>query len=185
MPYLAHIPDVVLTAAKAVVEMHYGRITACSEGKDKGSTFTVELPAIAIAFQQLEQSAAPEAKSKNLPRILLVEDDLDSRQVLLKLLHRYGYQVTSAGSVRESLELSADGKFDIVISDLGLPDGNGLELMRQLKTLYGLPGIALSGYGTPEDIRQSRAAGFEDHMIKPVDFKALRTAIHKVKPSYL
>jgi len=168
-----------LKIAKTVMDLHHGRITAFSEGKDKGSTFTVELATIAATPKRHARpitSPIPEP----LPRILLVEDDGDTLQILSKLLQRHGYEVTPADCVRRGLELSAEGRFDIVISDLGLPDGSGLDLMRQVKALHGLHGIALSGYGTDEDLRQSRDAGFDQHLIKPVDFNALRTAIQRI-----
>jgi len=78
------------------------------------------------------------------------------------------------------LELSAQGSFDILVSDLGLLDGSGLDLMRKIKALYGMPGIALSGFGTDDDLRRSHAAGFDQHIIKPVNFNALRTAIQRI-----
>ncbi|MEI8233784.1 MAG: ATP-binding protein [Verrucomicrobiota bacterium] len=169
-----------LSIAKTVVEMHHGQIAAFSEGKDKGATFTVELTAVSAAFEQPTPLVTSEPRSEKLPRILLVEDDRDTLQVLSKLLQRHGYKVTAADSVRKGLELSARGGFDLIISDLGLPDGSGLDLMRQVKALYGLPGIALSGYGTDDDLRRSRAAGFDQHIIKPVHFQALRTAIQRI-----
>ena len=169
-----------LSIAKAVVDMHHGTVTAFSEGKDKGATFTVELTAIAAAPEQSAVPVTPESGNEKLPRILLVEDDADTRQILSKLLQRHGYEVTTADCVRKGLELSARGRFDIVISDLGLPDGSGLDLMRQIKALYGLPGIALSGFGADDDLRMSRAAGFSEHIIKPVNFNVLRTAIQRV-----
>ena len=169
-----------LSIAKALVEMHHGQITAASDGKDKGAVFTVELSAAAAPLEQAVSPIRSESGNRMLPRILLVEDDCDTRQTLTRLLQRRGYQVSSAGCVREGLELSGAGQFQLVISDLGLPDGSGLELMREIKAIYGLPGIALSGYGTEDDLRQSRAAGFDRHITKPVNFSALCTAIQLI-----
>jgi CheY-like chemotaxis protein len=115
-----------------------------------------------------------------LKKILLVEDNADTLRILSRLLKGWGYEVGSADSVRKGLELSAGEPFDMVISDLGLPDGSGLDLMREVKKLHGVPGIALSGYGAEEDIRQSRAAGFEEHLIKPVSLDTLRAAVYRV-----
>ncbi|MCX6967621.1 MAG: ATP-binding protein [Verrucomicrobia bacterium] len=171
-----------LSIAKAVVDMHQGTITAWSEGKDKGATFTVEFAAVAAPAGKpaplLNGVAAP--SPEKLPRILLVEDDKDTLSALSKLLRRYGYEVAAAESVKKGRELAAREKFDLLVSDLGLPDGSGLELMREIKALYGIPGIALSGYGADEDLRLSRAAGFSEHIIKPVHFETLRTAIRRV-----
>lgn len=169
-----------LSIARTVVEMHHGQITAFSEGKDRGATFAVELTAIAGVSEQRPLPVASEPASVKQPRILLIEDDRDTLQVLSKLLLRHDYEVTSADSIRKGLELSAKGEFDIIISDLGLPDGSGLDFMRQIKANYGLPGIALSGYGTDDDLRLSRAAGFEEHIIKPVNFNTLRLAIQRI-----
>ncbi|MEI6351407.1 MAG: ATP-binding protein [Verrucomicrobiota bacterium] len=171
-----------LSIAKAIVEIHHGQITAVSGGKDKGAVLTVELTAIAAPAEQPVILVHSEPGNGELPRILLVEDDSDTRRTLTKLLQRHGYRVISADCIRDGLELSGKGSFDVVISDLGLPDGSGLDFMRQMKALYGLPGIALSGYGTDEDFRQSRAAGFERHIIKPVNFSVLCDAIQLVVP---
>ena len=88
-----------------------------------------------------------------------------------------GYRVSSCGSVAEARALAAERKFDLVISDIGLPDGNGLDLMRSLRETHGLFGIALSGFGTEEDLAASKAAGFVTHLTKPVDLERLRSAI--------
>ena len=169
-----------LSIAKTVVDMHHGEITASSQGRDKGATFIVELDAVAAELEQPTPILTSEPTNGKLPRILLVEDDLDTLQVLSKLLQRHGYDVMAANSVHKGMELAAKRGFDMVISDLGLPDGSGLEFMQQIKGRYGVPGIALSGYGTDEDLRQSRAAGFEQHIIKPVNFHALRAAIQRI-----
>ncbi len=96
-----------------------------------------------------------------------------------QLLRDYRYDVATVASVRDALDTAAARHFDLVISDIGLPDGSGLELMSQLRRLYHLKGIALSGYGMEEDIRRSHEAGFAAHLVKPVDFETLREAIHK------
>ena len=110
-------------------------------------------------------------------RLLLVEDHDATLQVLLRLLTREGHQVTAARSVSEALAAAEEAKFDLVISDLGLPDGTGIELMKKLRASHGLNGIALSGYGMEEDLARSRGAGFIAHLIKPVDFSQLKRAL--------
>jgi len=97
-----------------------------------------------------------------------------------KLLHLSGYVVRSAGTVADALELAAAEPFDVVVSDIGLPDASGYDLMRQLKARYGLHGIALSGYGMDEDARRSREAGFDDHIVKPVSVAQLRATIARM-----
>jgi CheY-like chemotaxis protein len=98
-----------------------------------------------------------------------------------RLLRERGHRVTSAGGVEAALRVADhDGPFDLVISDIGLPDGSGLELMQRIRTAGPVPGIALSGYGTEEDLRKSREAGFFTHLTKPVDFPTLEAAIRRV-----
>ena len=115
------------------------------------------------------------------PRLLLVEDHGDTAAVLSRLLRRDGYEVVQAGTVGAALAVAAremaGAGLDLVVSDLGLPDGSGLDLMRQLVAAYRLRGIALSGFGMDADLIQSAAAGFSRHLIKPVNISLLRTAI--------
>jgi len=115
-------------------------------------------------------------------KILLVDDHPDILLAMSKLLHKWGYSIVTANCVRTALEQADKDSFDLLISDLGLPDGSGLDIMRELKHRYALRGIALSGYGTEEDIRHSREAGFEAHLTKPVSFEVLRQAIHFFAP---
>ncbi len=100
---------------------------------------------------------------------------------MAELLRAGGHRVTVAGSVAEGLAAAGreQGRFDLVVSDVGLPDGSGVDLMRELAARYGLPGIALSGYGMEEDVRRSRDAGFARHLTKPVSLQALETAIRE------
>lgn len=123
-------------------------------------------------------------------RILLVEDHPDTATVMADLLGGYGHQVTVAGDVAAALAAVAalaDGQarpaLDLVISDLGLPDGNGQELMRELSRRYGLKGIALSGYGMEEDRAKSLAAGFSRHLTKPIHPNLLQEVIREVAGS--
>jgi len=109
-----------------------------------------------------------------------VEDHVDSLETMAKLLRRQGYEVLTAGNVREALETAAKEPLDLLVSDLGLPDGSGLDIMRELKLQYGLHGIALSGFGTDEDIRRSREAGFDEHLVKPLKFQAVRDSIRRI-----
>ena len=158
------------------MELHQGRLTAFSEGKNKGATFTVELATVPSQEKAAPHTPAVESQERPL-RILLVEDHLDTLQVLTKLLTKWGHTVATAENVRTAQELADGQEFDLLISDLGLPDGSGLDVMRHIKERTGIPGIALSGFGTEEDIRQSRAAGFAEHLVKPVNIATLRAAI--------
>lgn len=110
-------------------------------------------------------------------RLLLVEDHEPTLQVLSRLLRRVGHTVVTAGNVQQALAAAEAGEFDGVISDLGLPDGTGTELMKTLRARHHLRGIALSGYGMEEDLARSKLAGFAVHLIKPVDFHQLQRAL--------
>lgn len=170
-----------LAICKAVVDMHGGTIAAASDGAGKGASFTVEFPAISAdaPSPHVAQRSGKEPALGN-PRILLVEDHGDTADVVSRLLRGSGYLVTVAGSIAAALKLAASQSFDVVISDLGLPDGTGYELMRQIRERHGIKGIALSGYGMEEDQRKSRDAGFIDHIVKPVNVAHLEAVIRRV-----
>jgi signal transduction histidine kinase/CheY-like chemotaxis protein len=176
-----------LAIAKALVELHRGTISVFSEGVGRGATFIVDLP--------LAEKPAPATESRsggsNSPyrngapraglRILLVEDHGDTGRVLARLLRNSGYDCDHAETAAMALELFQASRCDLVISDLGLPDESGLELMKKLRTLQpSLPGICLSGYGMEDDLNACREAGFSEHLTKPVDMQRLHSAIAKV-----
>jgi PAS domain S-box-containing protein len=176
-----------LAIARAIVDLHGGRIYAQSEGPNRGATFVVEFPGATDPPAGAIEAVAPllpDLPSRALAsghrvkrRLLLVEDHEPTLQVLSRLLIRAGHQVVTASNIAEALAAAAANKVDIVISDLGLPDGTGTELMQQLRDTFGLNGIALSGYGMDEDIARSRESGFVAHLIKPVDFHQLERAL--------
>jgi CheY-like chemotaxis protein len=109
-----------------------------------------------------------------------VEDNAATSRLLSRMLLKRGYQVTTVSTVESAIETARNERFDMLISDLGLPDGTGLDVMREIRNFYGIPGIAISGYGTEEDIRQSRCAGFSEHLVKPVDFNSISAAVQHV-----
>jgi CheY-like chemotaxis protein len=182
-----------LAITKAIVELHGGDIAARSDGRDHGATFVVRLP---VGPRPLHLVAPPPAAAEGadsaedtLPtalHILLVEDHVDTADALAELLRGRGHEVTVANSIAHALatakrlEAGDAGAVDLVISDLGLPDGTGQDLMRELVARFGLRGIALSGYGMEDDVRRSREAGFECHLTKPVNLQALESAIQQV-----
>ena len=165
-----------LHIARNVVELHQGRLSAFSLGKDQGTTFTVELPTIhpRKKMQQLPLPWGPETRSL---RVLLVEDNPDNLLVFVKILKMWGHVPTPAENVTAALELASQQEFDLLITDLGLPDGSGMEVMRALKKRSSIPCIALSGFATEDDIQQSLTAGFAYHLVKPVNLAALKRAI--------
>jgi signal transduction histidine kinase len=171
-----------LAISQAIITAHDGGIRAESEGLNCGSTFTAMLPtseASAATGDVMEPGAVP-ARTRKL---LIVEDHEATREVLRRLLTIKGHQVTIAGTVREALAIHGTERFDAVISDLGLPDGSGLDLMRELQRQRPVPGIALSGYGMEEDLRLTREAGFFAHLVKPVNFDQLRQLIDQIPPT--
>ncbi|MGE5609259.1 MAG: PAS domain-containing protein [Bacillota bacterium] len=168
-----------LTISKALLEMQGGNITAQSEGPGKGSTFTVDLPTVSEQPAEAKPPAGPHRPVTGM-RILLVEDHGSTAQVMSHLLTSLGHTVWVSNSVHHALELAREHPLDLVISDLALPDASGLDLMRQIKSQYNVKGISLSGYGRPEDVAGSQAAGFAIHLIKPIDLPKLVEAIDRV-----
>ena len=106
-------------------------------------------------------------------RILIVDDDADTARLMCRLLRKREYAVRSAASIRSAVEQAGLGPVDLLISDIALPDGSGLDLMRQLGAGRSLMGIAISGHGDDSDVAASLAAGFARHMMKPIDFDEL------------
>jgi PAS domain S-box-containing protein len=171
-----------LAIAKGVVEAHGGRVSAHSAGRGAGATFTVELPLVCptggrpIPAERRSEPVAPQS-GKSL-RILLVEDHGDTARIMTRLLKRSGHVVTATADIRSALSHSEQQEFDLLISDLGLPDGNGLDLMSQLRARgWQAPGIALTGYGQEDDLRRTQEVGFTAHLTKPVDFEQLERMI--------
>lgn len=165
-----------LSIAKSLIELHQGTITAVSDGPDLGAMFAVELetvmpPEPAPAPETIENATASGC------RILFVEDHEDTRRVMERLLTHIGCTVTSASSVQEALTIGEAEPFDLLVTDLGLPDGCGAQIMEELKPRKSIRGIAISGLGQEEDLRRSREAGFEMHLIKPINFATLKEAI--------
>lgn len=173
-----------LAISKSIIDHHGGTIEAASSGSDKGATFTIRLLAMATSLLNEPVYDAPRPDSPAGDRcILIVEDHADTARVLRRMLEKSGFRVSAAGDLRSARQLAAQRNFDLVISDMSLPDGSGLELMRELHQGKGLRGIALSGFGTAEDAAASRAAGFVEHLIKPVDWNRLREAIDRAAPA--
>ena len=168
-----------LAISKTLVEAHKGAISAESGGKNQGTKFSLNFPTCAKPDGQAAPTVRRETAQRQTKRILLVEDHEDTNRSLTRLLRRRGYHVQSAASLQGALELSGKEEFDVLISDLGLPDGSGIELMQQLGSQRPLFGIALTGFGMEEDIRKSRDAGFKHHLVKPIDLTKLDTLIQE------
>jgi HAMP domain-containing protein/signal transduction histidine kinase/ActR/RegA family two-component response regulator len=168
-----------LAISKALVEAHKGTITAQSAGRNKGSTFTLVFPTSERAAAQIAPAVSPKLPEHQAMRILLVEDHEDSNRSLTNLLRRRGYQVQSALNFQSALDLGAKEEFDVLISDLALPDGSGIDLMQALQSTRPLLGIALTGFGMEDDVRKCRDAGFQHHLVKPIDLNKLDLLIQE------
>lgn len=176
-----------LSIAHMLVERHAGTIDASSPGRGRGAMLTIKLPlATDSAAADTEGAVARPSLTPDTPvlertRILLVEDDLFSRTAVARLLTRRNYEVVSTASFAEAMAAATTQSFEFVISDIGLPEEDGYALMKELRRLYGLKGIALTGYGTRDDIASSEAAGFVAHLTKPVSITTLERAIAELR----
>lgn len=169
-----------LAISKALVDMQGGSLRADSAGRGKGSIFVIQLPVIGPP-QIIAKAPAPDGNRENVGlRILLVDDHEDTAKAMRRLLEREGHAITLAFNVNDALGEFGQNDFDLLISDIGLPDGSGLELMRQIRQRKNVRGIALSGFGMEEDIRKSKEAGFTEHLIKPINFQKLQDVIRDV-----
>jgi PAS domain S-box-containing protein len=169
-----------LTISKTLLDLHGGEISVQSDGKNRGTTFRVSLDALDGSSIR---SAAPVhggATASRSLHLLLVDDHADTRDVLSRLLTKCGHEVATADSIQSALAVLEKGRFDALISDIGLPDGSGYDLVREAKRRQPMKGVALSGFGTEEDVRQSTAAGFDYHVTKPIDFPGLQSLLQKI-----
>ncbi len=166
-----------LAISRALVEQHGGTLAAASEGRDKGSTFTVELPVVCGVTASGASAPQMASRAARPMRILLVEDHPDTSRTMLRLLQTFGHVVMAADTIAAALALLRQERFDLVLSDIGLPDGTGHELMKAAREFSNVYAIALSGYGMDEDLRRSRDAGFSDHLTKPVSIAQLQRAL--------
>ena len=168
-----------LAISQAIVAVHGGTIRADSKGAGLGATFTVILASIdAPAIQTV--SRAQRTIAERALRLLVVEDHAATRAVLSRVLTHSGHHVTLASTMREAVTAFGTEHYDAVISDLGLPDGSGLDLIREFQRQRSVPAIALSGYGMEDDLQQSKAAGFFAHLVKPVNLEQLRLLLREI-----
>src|SRR6266508_5524684 len=113
-------------------------------------------------------------------RILVVEDHGDTLRVLARLLEHLGPEISLANGAQSALEMVESKEFDVVLSDIGLPDGSGYEVIAQAKRKQPIKAVAITGFGTDEDVRRGKEAGFDFHLVKPIDFHELRTVLDQV-----
>jgi signal transduction histidine kinase/ActR/RegA family two-component response regulator len=168
-----------LAISKSLAQAHGGTLTAQSDGRDRGSTFLLSMQTTSPAEGLGRPARAGDETSRQGLRILLVDDHQDTCAALEKLLVRRGHLVAATHNVRSAMEAAVRNRFDLLISDIALPDGSGMELMTQLQAISKMPGIAISGFGNNGDIERSLQAGFCEHLIKPVKLETLEAAMER------
>ncbi len=169
-----------LSISRALIRAHGGDILAASAGPGRGATLSVWLATVDPQAKAKSQPNKSNVPTRHAGRILLVDDHADTSRALKRLLQRLGYEIETADSVKSALTHARAHSFDLLISDIGLPDGSGLDLMREIQGIQKIRGIAVSGFGMDEDIRRSKEVGFEEHLTKPINFQRLQSVIHEL-----
>jgi PAS domain S-box-containing protein len=166
-----------LAISKRLVDLHHGRIEAESRGRSFGATFKVTLDALPQEAAAIGLNHRLGSKTSNPLRILLVEDHKDTRRTLSRLLIHFGHNVVTADNVEGAMAILASNNIDAVLCDIGLPDGSGYEVAAQARVNGGIRTIALTGFGTEQDVQRSKEAGFDFHLVKPINFQQLQTIL--------
>ena len=169
-----------LTISKTLLDLHGGLISVESKGKNQGTTFRVFLELLREPIAASVDGTNEAMSASKKLRLLLVDDHSDTRVVLSRLLSKSGHEVVTADSAQNALEILNGHRFDALISDIGLPETSGYELVREAKRRQPLKGIALSGLGMDEDVRRSVNAGFDHHLTKPINFQELQSVLEKI-----
>ncbi len=165
-----------LTLVKSLVEMHDGTVTAESEGPDRGSEFTLRMPAFKGTVAPKRRSTPTLHVSRLSSRVLVVDDNVDTATALSKLLKLLGHDVMMAHDGKAAIEAARAHRPEIVLLDIGLPGMNGYEIaskLREEECCKGATIVAVSGYGREDDLQRSKRAGFDHHLVKPVDYDSL------------
>jgi len=169
-----------LSISKTLLDLHGGTISVESAGKDQGTTFRVLLNPLHKPVKATPEKVSKSVTAPKSLRLLLVDDHADTRAVLSRLLTKSGHEVVTADSADKALKILDGGRFDALISDIGLPDCSGYELVREAKRRQPLKGIALSGLGMDDDVLRSMEAGFDCHLTKPINFQELKSVLEKI-----
>jgi two-component system CheB/CheR fusion protein len=166
-----------LALVRQLVQLHGGTISAESGGPNKGSRFTVRLPLLREAASlAVSASAAPELSVFLETSFLVLDDSEDSIAMMAELLRLAGAQVVTATNGVDALRIASENDFDVILSDISMPEMDGFEFLERLRKIDGrqdVPVIAITGFGRNDDIERARAAGFYSHLTKPVDLRAL------------
>lgn len=168
-----------LAISQAIIAQHGGAISAASDGPGRGAAFKITLACVDKPENVTQTDKGDLARKRSL-RLLLVDDHEQTLSVLSRLLQRRGHTLTTASSMKEALDIARTWDFDVLISDLGLPDGSGTELLREIRRMKPVSAIALSGYGMVDDVRETREAGFAIHLVKPVRIETLSDALNEL-----
>ena len=166
-----------LAISKSLAQAHGGTLTAQSDGPNRGATFTLSMQSLLPHKLSAAAAKAATESPRQALKILLVDDHQDTCAALEKLLARRGHLVAVTHNFRSAMEAAVRNKFDLLISDIALPDGSGTDLIMQLRAISKIPGIAISGFGNNGDIERSLQAGFSEHLIKPIKLDDLEAAI--------
>jgi CheY-like chemotaxis protein len=175
-----------LTLVKNLVEMHQGSVEATSPGIGKGSEFVVRLPVLNESPATRPQARPAKEKTATRRRILIVDDNRDQTNSLLILLKIAGHEVHVAVDGLEAVDAAAKLQPDVVLLDIGLPKLNGYEVARRIRQQQKdkhIVLVAMTGWGQEEDRRRSREAGFDTHMVKPLDFDRLKRLLAEPQPA--
>jgi len=171
-----------LAISKRLVDLHNGKIEAESRGRSFGATFRVTLDSLRQESAGIGLNHRVGGRTSKPLRILLVEDHQDTRRTLSRLLTHFGHNVATADNVKTAKSVIGSTNIDTVLCDIGLPDGSGYEVAAQARATGGIRAIALTGFGTEQDVQRSKEAGFDFHLVKPVNFQELQTALEQLTP---
>jgi CheY-like chemotaxis protein/anti-sigma regulatory factor (Ser/Thr protein kinase) len=169
-----------LAISKRLVEFHRGTIEVESRGRSFGATFKVTLDTLPAEVQERDRSDRAAGKTFKPLHILLVEDHKDTRRTLSRLLTHFGHDVVTADNVRSAMKIIDSDTINVLLCDIGLPDGSGFDVVSQARSKRPLKAIALTGFGTEDDVRRSKEAGFDFHLVKPVNFQELQSVLEQV-----
>jgi len=166
-----------LAISKRLIDLHHGKIEAESRGRSFGATFKVRLDALPNGSAAIAVNHRLGGKTSKPLRILLVEDHQDTRRTLSRLLTHFGHNVVTAENVETAIDIMGSDKIEAVLCDIGLPDGSGYEVAAQARAKGNIKAIALTGFGTEQDLQRSKEAGFDFHLVKPINFQELQTVL--------